>query len=150
VQSDMLDADQVLSRWKVLGNGEGHACETFGGPGNSLSPVGHGGDLVHFEPDIAIASPARSAAGCFSHVDVENARVVDSSISVVGDSRTSCYFKSSSPSIRLARVAPDVCARDIGHRVTGVVIICLPHVDPSGSRVDRGEGIMSGRKGGTE
>jgi hypothetical protein len=45
---------------------------TLGGEGDRTTTVGHRGDLVDFEPDSTITSPASDIGRSFGHVDVHD------------------------------------------------------------------------------
>ena len=98
VKSNLLNADEVLAAGQAPRHGERHAVDVAPGPGDALSTVGDGRDLVDLEPDGARTVPVLDvgARGCLSHVDVDHAGVVhllvrpDSELGAGGDIDSLC------------------------------------------------------------
>ncbi len=117
VQSDLLDADEVLAAREALGERERHAGDVLSGERNGAATIGHGGDLVDFEPDAAGAVPVLDvgAGGRLCEVDVDDTGVVRVVVRPVAELRASSDVDRLGGSLRLRRVAAEVGARHVGN-----------------------------------
>lgn len=63
VQCNVLNADEVLSRGHALGDGEVHGAHVIGGPGDSVSAIGFGGDLVYLQCGMLLSNKIEEKLG---------------------------------------------------------------------------------------
>ena len=98
VESNLLNANEVLAAGQVLRYGERHAVDVAPRPGDALSAVCDGRNLVDLEPDGARTVPVLDvgARGSLGHVDVDHTGVVhllvrpDSELGAGGDVDSLC------------------------------------------------------------
>ena len=99
---------------------------------DARSAVRDGRDLVHLEPDGAVAGPARDVGACGGarHVHVHDARVVDRA--VAHDAHLLASFDGSCRrSAWLSRIiAADIRTRDVRHWRLCVKVVRHAHIHP--------------------
>ena len=122
VQRDGLHADEVLAARERPGDGERDGREVLRGPGDALPAVRDGRDLVHLEPDGAVAGPVRDvgARGGARHVHVHDARVVDRLVARDAELRAGGDGDGLCGRGALGVVAAEVGALDVGHLAAGI------------------------------
>lgn len=134
MQGNGLHADEVLPGGEVLRERERHSRNTLSGERDGLAAVGDSRDLVHLEPDGAVAREARHVAGRLGHVDVDDPGVVDRAVGHDAELRTGGDGDRLRGGARLRVVAAEVGGGNVRDWRLGVEVVRLADVRPGRGR----------------
>ena len=122
MQCDRLHADKVLPTRKSSRDREVNAGHVLSGERDRGAAVSHSRDLIHLEPDVAIARPRRRilARWHLGHVHVDDAGVVHGPIRLDADGGAGGDLGGGRGRVRLGGVAGEVGGGDVGDLERGL------------------------------